>query len=66
MQFTRETDRAFDLWLVRSLSAQYAPALLEDMPRELLALLAEPQARAGRRAGGTALPRRTSPGAEPL
>ena len=47
MQSTRETNGAFNLWLVRSLSAQYAPTLLEDVPRELLALLAEPPARMG-------------------
>ena len=51
MQSTRDTNRAFDLWLVRSLSAQYAPTLLEDIPRELLALLVEPQARTGGRDG---------------
>ena len=39
MQFTRETDRAFDLWLNRSLAAQYASVLREDVPEQLLALV---------------------------
>lgn len=39
MQFAGEGDKAFDLWLTRSLAGQYALALLEDVPCTLLALL---------------------------
>ncbi len=45
MQFTRETNRAFDLWLNRSLAARYASTLREDVPEELLALLGKQSSR---------------------
>lgn len=45
MQFTRETNRAFDLWLTRSLVAQYASALQEDVPERLLAIIREQPSR---------------------
>ena len=45
MQFRRESNRAFDLWLARSLVAQYASALQEDVPERLLAMIREQPSR---------------------
>lgn len=56
MRFTHDADRAFDLWLTRSLTRQYAAALTEAVPEELLALLREPPAPA-QHAGGQLLRR---------